>query len=80
MNVRPITPAVGAAVSGVDLVRLSEPEADALRAALIDRKVLVFRDQGLSTAQFADFMRIFGEPVREDLAVADCNPPEGCSM
>jgi taurine dioxygenase len=76
MIVQPITPAVGAEISGVDLARVSDAQADVLRAALIDRKALVFRDQSVSTAQFADFMRIFGEPVREDLLVVDGNPPE----
>ena len=60
----------------MDPAHVSVGQADALRAALIDRKALVFRDQALSTAQFADFMRIFGEPVREDLMVANGNPPE----
>ncbi len=76
VNLQPITPAVGTEVSGVDLAHVSDAQADALRAALIDRKVLIFRDQTISTAQFADFMRTFGEPVREDLMVADGNSPE----
>ena len=76
MNVQPITPAVGAEVFGVDLSRPSAAPADTLRATLIERKVLVIRDQAISTAQFADFMRIFGEPVKEDIVVADGNPPE----
>jgi taurine dioxygenase len=76
MSIQPITPAVGAEVSGVDLRQFSDAEADALRAALIDRKVLVFRDQTVSTVEFSHFMRIFGEPVQEDMVAADGNPPE----
>ena len=73
---QPITPAVGMEVSGVHLARVSDSQLDALRAALIDRKVLVLRDQTISTAEFANFMRNFGAPVREDLVVTDGNPPE----
>lgn len=76
IDVRPITPRVGAAVSGVDLTRVSDAQAEAMRAALVDRKALVFRDQTISTGEFAGFMRVFGAPVREDLAVEDGNPAE----
>lgn len=76
VEVHPITPNVGAEISGVDLTRVSGDQAEALRAALIDRKALVFRDPGISTAQFAAFMQIFGETVKEDLVVEDGNPPE----
>ncbi len=76
IDLQPITPAVGAEVSGVDLTHVRDVQADALRAALVDRNALVFRDQTLSTAQFADFMRTFGDPVREDLEVEDGSSPE----
>lgn len=76
VTVTPITPNVGAEVSNVDLTAVSEAQADELRAALVDRKALVFRDQNINPAQFADFMRIFGETVKEDLTVEDGNPPE----
>jgi taurine dioxygenase len=71
---RPIVPALGAEVFGVDL-RQPGAEAQAeLREALADRKVLVFRDQDLSPHQYADFLRIFGTPVKEDMVV-DANHP-----
>jgi len=73
---RPIVPALGAEVSGVDL-RAPSPEAQAeLHALLADRKVLVFRDQDLSPRQYAAFLRIFGTPVKEDMAVDPNHPPE----
>ena len=71
---RPIVPAIGAEISGIDL---RQPGADAqaeLRAALVDRKVLVFRDQDLSPHQYAAFLRVFGTPVKEDMVV-DANHP-----
>jgi taurine dioxygenase len=76
IDLKSITPALGEEVVGLDIAQTSDAQAAALRAALIDRKVLVFRDQTASPAQFANFMRIFGIPVREDLVVSDGNPPE----
>jgi len=76
VEVHPITPNVGSEISGVDLTCVDDDQAPALRAALIDRKALIFRDQDISTAQFAAFMQIFGETVKEDLVVEDGNPPE----
>lgn len=73
---RPIVPALGAEISGIDL-RHPGPEAQSeLRHLLADRKVLVFRDQDLSPHQYADFLRIFGTPVKEDMVVDPDHPPE----
>ena len=76
LGLLPITPAIGAEISGFDITGTTATQADMLRATLADRKVLVFRDQTASPTEFARFMRIFGEPVPEDLAVEDGNPPE----
>lgn len=76
MRVHPITPRIGAEISGVDLARMSNAQAEALRDALVDRKAIVFRDQDLSPAQYAGFMGIFGETVKEDMAVDEGHPPE----
>lgn len=73
---RPIVPALGAELTSIDLRRTS-PDAQAeIREVLADRKVLVFRDQDLSPHQYADFLRIFGTPVKEDMAVDTNHPPE----
>src|SRR5882757_6863872 len=45
---RPIVPALGAEISGIDLQQPSMEAQKELREALADRKVLVFRDQDLS--------------------------------
>ena len=76
VTVTPITPNVGAEVTDVDLTAVSDAQASALRAGLIDRKALVFRDQNISTKHFARFMSVFGETVKEDLVADDGNPPE----
>ena len=58
----PLTPTIGVEVSGLDL---RKPVDDAtlkdLRQALLDWKVLFFRDQDLTTEQHLDFARRFGE-------------------
>lgn len=59
----PVTPAIGARVSGIDLrAPLSDAVVAALEAALADRLVLFFRDQPLSLDQLAAFGRRFGRP------------------
>ncbi len=73
---RPIVPALGAAVSGVDLRQPSLEAQAELRELLAHRKVLVFRDQDLSPHQYAAFLRIFGTPVKEDMTVDPDHPPE----
>ncbi|MGE4217842.1 MAG: TauD/TfdA dioxygenase family protein [Alphaproteobacteria bacterium] len=76
IHVRPITPAVGAEISGVDLAAPSAAQKEEIRRALIDRKVIVFRDQAISAAEYAAFMYLFGTPVREDLVTDEGRPPE----
>ena len=49
MEKKAITPAIGMQVSGIDLGNISEADAGVLRNALIDRKVLVFRDQPITS-------------------------------
>src|SRR5580698_9709915 len=62
---RPIVPALGAEISGIDLRQPGLEAQKELREALAERKVLVFRDQDLSPHQYAEFLRIFGTPVKE---------------
>ena len=60
IDARPITRNVGAEIFDLDLHQL-DPDAEVdLRQALIDRKVLVIRDQEMTPHQYADFMRLFG--------------------
>jgi taurine dioxygenase len=61
-TITPLQPSLGAGISGVDLSRpLSEPLRDALRAALLQYRVLFFRDQELTREQHIAFGRAFGE-------------------
>jgi taurine dioxygenase len=75
-DARPIVPALGAEISGIDLRQTGLAAQEEIKAALADRKVLVFRDQDLSPHQYADFLRIFGTPVKEDIVVDADHPPE----
>ena len=67
---------MGAAVSDLDLRQLSCEAQAEIRHALVNRKVLVFPKQNLTADQYVEFMRIFGVPVQEDMAVDEGHPLE----
>ena len=62
LDIRPLTPAIGAEILGIDLgstdIAARIPE---IRAALLSHGVIFFRDQGITTAQHIAFARAFGE-------------------
>jgi taurine dioxygenase len=61
LTISPLTPLIGAEISGVDLAApLGPAETSALRQALLDWKVLFFRDQDITTDQHLAFARHFG--------------------
>jgi taurine dioxygenase len=62
LTILPMTPSIGAEVEGVDLSRpLPARTVSALRQALLDWKVLFFRDQDITTEQHLAFARNFGD-------------------
>ncbi len=62
LTLLPMTPTIGAEVEGVDLTRpLDARTVAALRQALLDWKVLFFRDQDITTEQHLAFARNFGD-------------------
>jgi taurine dioxygenase len=62
LTLMPMTPTIGAEVEGVDLTRpLDARTVSALRQALLDWKVLFFRDQDITTEQHLAFARNFGD-------------------
>jgi len=68
VTVTPLTPSIGAEVTGVDLSRPVPPEtAAALRQAFLDHALLVIRDQALDAPQYLAATAIFGAPVRQHL-------------
>jgi taurine dioxygenase len=62
LAVEPIGPTIGAEIHGLDLAQELDAEIfAALEAALIEHKVIVLRDQHITTAQQVAFGRRFGE-------------------
>ncbi len=58
----PLTPTIGVEISGLDLSRpLDQPTLTDLRQALLDWKVIFFRDQDITTEQHLAFARSFGD-------------------
>lgn len=62
LDIRPMTPAIGAEIHGIDLgandIASRIPE---IRAALLKHGVIFFREQDITTAQHIAFARHFGE-------------------
>jgi taurine dioxygenase len=69
LTIKPITPAVGAEISGVDLARLSDAEFSQIEQAWNRHAALLFRNQKLTDDDLLAFSRRFGEldppPVQE---------------
>lgn len=62
MQVSPITPALGAEVTGVDVTSMSDGQFQALFQAFVDHSVIFLRDQpALTPAQHSTFAQRFGE-------------------
>ncbi len=62
LDVRKITPAIGAEVYGVDLTQpLSDQVFAELQEALLENLVIVFRDQAINEVQQIQFARRFGK-------------------
>jgi alpha-ketoglutarate-dependent taurine dioxygenase len=64
LEVRRLSGALGAEISGVDLSReLAADAVAAIRAAFLEHLVIFFRDQLLTPAQFMAFARRMGTPI-----------------
>ncbi len=61
IQVENLTPRLGGEVTGADLANLDDATIADIRAAFLDRLVLVFRDQQLSRDEHKAFGRLFGE-------------------
>jgi taurine dioxygenase len=73
---KPLTPAIGAELLGVDLRTFDEVLIKEVRAALLQYKVVFFRDQQLSPEQHIAFARQFGELEVHPVTPADQANPE----
>ncbi len=63
MQITPIAGALGAAISGVDLSRLTDSLAADVRQVFLKYKVIFLRDQHLTPQQFLNFAKAMGEPI-----------------
>ena len=62
-QIRKITPAIGAELSGVRLTEsISESELDQIYAALIEHQVIFFHDQDINPAAHLKIACALGEP------------------
>ena len=62
IEVRPVTPVIGAEISGIDLSKpLGNQQFQEVHDALMEHQVLFFRDQKLTLDQHKAFGRLFGE-------------------
>ena len=70
-DIKPVSGALGAEIHGVDLTKpFSAAVFEDLHQALMDYKVIFFRDQDLTPEQHIAFSRRFGEPM-EDMFVKE---------
>lgn len=61
ISIKKLNPTIGAELEGLDLTADLSPDAQAaIQAALIEHKVIFFRDQNLSPARQIEFASIFG--------------------
>src|SRR5215510_13626367 len=61
LDLRPLSPTIGAEIDGVDLRNALDDETIAeVRQALLEYKVIFLRDQHITTEQHLDFARRFG--------------------
>lgn len=61
LQIRRLTPTIGAEIIGVELARIGDGDFPALRQALHEHLVIVFRDQQLKPEDHLAFARRFGE-------------------
>jgi taurine dioxygenase len=61
MNIRKLSNALGAEITGIDLSRITDRDFDAIREAWHEHLLLVFRDQQLEYADYIRFGERFGE-------------------
>ncbi len=71
IEVRKLTPAIGAEISGVDLAALSNAQASALHDALMAHQVIFFREQKMTVEQHMALGRLFGDLLIHPAAKAE---------
>lgn len=78
LEIRAITPVVGAVASGIDLRQQLDAETVAdIHTALLEHGVIFFRGQDLTREHTAAFMRNFGPLGTDPFSTAALAPPSG---
>jgi alpha-ketoglutarate-dependent taurine dioxygenase len=76
LDIKPITPVVGAVITGVDLTRpLDAPTVNRIRQSVLNQGAVFFRGQNLTRDQMAAFMENFGVLCTDPFSVAALQPP-----
>ena len=78
IEVYPITATLGAEVTGVDMADVDGVTLDQLKKAWLDHKVLVLRDQHITTEEHIAFGRLFGELEIHPFATGRRQLPRDC--
>lgn len=74
LEVRPLQPTIGAEIHGVDISKqLTTEQRDAIKAAILQYKVVFFRDQSLDKQSHAAFAAQFGPLYDYPSATSDAN-------
>lgn len=60
LDIRPLTPTIGAEILGVNLAKPTPAQFESIRRALLDHQVVFFRDQHLSFEEHIAFAQRFG--------------------
>lgn len=77
IEIRPLTPAIGAEILGVDLGAPDiADQVPAIKSALLAHKVIFFRDQQITAAQHIEFARHFGDLEIHPATPKDQEHPE----
>ena len=77
VEITPLTAAIGAEIRGLDLAKgLDDEGVRAVRQALLEHLVLVFRDQDLTPEDHIAVARRFGDIKKPPVATSHGGPPE----
>jgi taurine dioxygenase len=75
LEIRPITPVVGAVIEGVDLAAPLDTETTAqVRRAVLDHGVVFFRGQDITLDEMRGFLKHFGPLATDPFSVAALQP------
>ncbi|MEH6607927.1 MAG: TauD/TfdA family dioxygenase [Halioglobus sp.] len=76
LRIEPLTPAIGAEIFGVDLGLVTPALIETVRTALLEHKVVFFREQNITREQHIDFARHFGQLEIHPATPKDQQNPE----